>query len=101
MDNLLLDNLGMVNYQHSLLHYTWTSRTIEQWNNDYYRFESFSFIELNVTFYVPRILALEDMYIHNVYKKNLKEDNPIVPITPVGDAFGNKAKTAWRARARS
>ena len=29
--------LGLFNYQNSLYHYTWTSRGLEQFNNDYYK----------------------------------------------------------------
>jgi hypothetical protein len=38
------------------------------------------------------------MNIYNAYPKKLGE--PIIPIKAVGDAFGAKAKTKWRARVR-
>ena len=31
--------LGMFHFQHSVMHYTWTSRGLELFNNDYYKYE--------------------------------------------------------------
>jgi len=72
--------LGMFHFQHTVMHYTWTSRGLELFNNDYYK-----------------ILNGNDGYIWNGYDPRKYGK---VPIKPVGDAYGNPGKTRWKARSR-
>jgi len=73
--------LGMFNFQHNLYHYTWTSRGLEQFNNDYYS-----------------ILGALDRYQYNQYAPHKTLGR--IPLVGAGDPYGNPAKTKWKIMVR-